>query len=470
MKTSEEQTNILLINCDDLGYGDLGCYGSSLNRTPNLDRLAAEGARFTDYYVASPVCSASRASLLTGCYPRRVGFDHPAGARGVLFPGDAEGLHGNEITLADVLRARGYATRIIGKWHCGDQPEHLPTHHGFDGYFGIPYSNDMGRQRCLLFRNHPPLPLLRDEEVIQQQPDQANLIERYVEDAVVFLRANRSRPFFLYLAPFQVHLPLYAPERFVRESRNGRYGACVECVDWAVGVLLHELARMDLDRRTLVIFTSDNGSRCRGEGGSNEPLRGTKGTCWEGGQRVPFIARLPGLVPAGVICRDLVTAMDLLPTFTRLAGGRAPDDRQLDGREIRALLGGTVEARGPEEPFFYFQSGRLTAVRAGRWKLFVRTLQTDPDTRVDTWRPGCALYDLESDIGETTNIADGHSDVVARLMRHVEVCREDLGDAEVGASGNGCRPVGRVENPRPLTAYDPTYPYIMAEYDLAQCG
>ena len=407
---------------------------------------------------------------MTGCYPRRVGFDHPDGARAVLFPGDAQGLHRDERTIADVLRDRGYATRIIGKWHCGDQPEHLPTRHGFDGYFGIPFSNDMGRQTGRLERGWPPLPLVRDEEVIQEQPDQANLIERYVEDAVLFLRANRARPFFLYLAPFQVHLPLYAPARFVRESRNGRYGACVECVDWAAGVLLHELARLGVDGRTLVLFSSDNGSRVRGEGGSNAPLRGTKATCWEGGQRVPLIARLPGRVPAGAVCRDLVTSMDLLPTFARLAGGRAPDDRAIDGHDIGALLGGAAAPRGPDDPFFYFHGGRLTAVRAGTWKLFVRTWRIEADTGKEAWRPGHALYDLSADVGETTDVAGRHPDVVARLMRHVEACRADLGDTEVGAKGNGCRPVGLVADPRPLTAYDPNHPYIMAEYDLSEAG
>jgi arylsulfatase A-like enzyme len=327
----------------------------------------------------------------------------------------------------------------------------------------------MGRQRCRLYRQFPPLPLLRDEDVIEQQPDLSALIERYVEDATIFLRANSTRPFFLYLAPFQVHLPLYAPDRFVRESHNGRYGACVEAVDWAVGVLLHELARLDLDRRTLVIFTSDNGSRGRDEGGSNAPLRGTKATCWEGGQRVPFIARWPGRVPAGAVCRDLAASMDLLPTLVRLAGDRVPDDRALDGREMPALLGGAAAQDG-RDVFFYYEADRLTAVREGPWKLFVRTPPTESADGPWGWRPGRALYHLADDIGETTNVTDRHPDVVTRLMKRIEDCREDLGDAEVGAAGRNRRPVGRANTPRPLTVHDPAYPYLMAEYDLSEAG
>jgi len=273
------KANIILMNCDDLGYGDLACYGSPCNSTPHLDRLAAEGMRFTDFYMASPVCSPSRGAMLTGCYPPRIGFGSFDG-RGVLFPGDPIGLNPSEITIAALLRDAGYATKIVGKWHCGDQPEFLPTRHGFDSYYGLPYSNDMGRQK--VDDKWPPLPLLRDEEVMQEQPDQSGLTERYVEESLRFIREQRQRPFFLYLAHMHVHLPIYAPARFLRESRNGAYGAAVACIDWAAGVIMAELRRLGLEDNTMVIFTSDNGSRCRGEGGSNGVLRGIKTTTWEG--------------------------------------------------------------------------------------------------------------------------------------------------------------------------------------------
>jgi arylsulfatase A len=462
-RAATDRPNFILINCDDLGYGDLGCYGSRINRTPALDRMAAEGMRLTDFYMASPVCSPSRGAMMTGCYPRRIGFyrfSYPQrnSTAWVLFPGSAEGLHEDEITLAHVLGRQGYATRIVGKWHCGDQPEFLPTRRGFDSYYGLPYSNDMGRQAGwdIAF---PPLPLLRDEQVIQQQPDQAALTERYVEESVRFLRAHRDEPFFLYLAHMYVHLPLYAPKRFLDTSQNGPYGACVECIDWSVAVLMHELRRLGIDRNTLVVFTSDNGSRAD-HGASNAPLRGRKGTSWEGGQRVPCLAWWPGVVPAGATCGEVVTAMDFLPTFAGFAGPAAPDDRILDGRDIAPILAGEPGARSPHEAFFYFRNGELQAVRGGRWKLHVR-------------RQGEAvheLYDLQADLAETTDAAAAHPQIVRELEARADACRDDLGDLAVGAAGRNCRPVGKAADPRPLTEYDPQHPYIIAEYDLTDRG
>lgn len=274
--------NVVLINCDDLGYGDLGCYGSTSNETPVLDRMAAEGLRFTDFYMASPVCSPSRAALLTGCYPPRIGFGQFDGLP-VLFPGQRFGIHEDEVTIAQLLAGAGYATKHVGKWHCGDQAAFLPTRRGFEHYFGIPYSNDMGRQRIddgldlpRLMRKLgipfvdeiPPLPLLLDEEVLEAQPDQASLTARYVDESVGFIRGNADRPFFLYLAHLYVHLPIYVQPRFEAGSRNGRYGAAVASIDWAAGVLLDELARLGLDDDTLVVFTSDNGSRAAGRAGA----------------------------------------------------------------------------------------------------------------------------------------------------------------------------------------------------------
>ena len=321
MNLAAKQPNIILINCDDLGYGDLGSYGSITNATPVLDKLAEEGVRFTDFYMASPVCSPSRGAMMTGCYPPRIGFGSFEGWS-VLFPGQGVGLNPEEITIARLLKDAGYATKLVGKWHCGDQDEFLPTRHGFDSYYGLPYSNDMGRQ----FEDdkYPPLPLLRDEEVIQQQPDQTALTERYVEESVRFIRANTHRPFFLYLAHMYVHLPIYVPDPYLKESQNGPYGAAVALIDWAAGVLLNEIKELGLAENTLVIFTSDNGSRCRGGGGSNGELRGVKGTTWEGGQRVPCVMHWPGTIPPGQVCRELASAMDFYPTLAYLGGADIP--------------------------------------------------------------------------------------------------------------------------------------------------
>lgn len=438
--------NIILVNCDDLGYGDIGCYGSALHSTPALDRMAAEGIRFTDFYMAAPVCSPSRAAMMTGCYPQRVGLETGCQII-VLRPGEPIGLSDEEVTVAEILKKAGYATEIIGKWHCGDQPEFLPTRHGFDHWYGIPYSNDMGITQS--HPHFPPLPLMRDAEVIQEQPDQAALTERYAEEAVRFIRANSDRPFFLYFAHMYVHVPLYAPQRFLDQSRNGKYGAAVEHIDWCMAVLFRELRRLGLDDRTLVIFTSDNGGAPR-HGASNAPLRGQKGTTWEGGMRVPCLMRWPDAIPPGIECGELTTAMDLLPTFAGLAGAKTPDDRIIDGRDIRPLILGTPEARSPYDAFFYYRENELQAIRANDWKLHLLTGE---------------LYQLRDDIGETTDVSAAHPRVVADLQTRAETCRQDLGDSATGTEGENRRPCGRVQDPQPLTTYDPDHPYIVAMYD-----
>ena len=466
MREATDKPNIVLVNCDDLGYGDLGCYGSSVNATPHLDRMAAEGVRFTDFYMASPVCSPSRGAMLTGCYPPRIGFGSFDG-RWVLFPGQPVGLNSSEVTFARLLKQQGYATKIIGKWHCGDQPEFLPTRHGFDSYYGLPYSNDMGRQKGR--EGYPPLPLLRDEEVIQEQPDQASLTERYVEEAVRFVRGNRDRPFLLYFAHMYVHLPLYAPRRFLKSSRNGPYGAAVECIDWATGVLLGELARLGLEENTLVIFTSDNGSNGR-NGGSNLPLRGHKGTTWEGGMRVPCIVRWPGTVPAGRECAEPAGSIDLLPTFARLGGTRPASDRIIDGKDILPLVVGEEGAKSPRDAFLYYFRNQLDAVRSGKWKLFVGRVDRPPDGGKRRRMAVEELYDLESDVGETSNVFDQHPDVVEELTKMAEAARRDIGDEGTGVTGENCRPSGRVAEGRPLTEYDPKHPYIVAMYDIEDAG
>jgi len=448
--------NILLVNCDDLGYGDLGCYGSSLNRTPAIDRLAAEGMRCTDFYMASPVCTPSRGAMMTGCYPPRISFGEFDG-HWVLFPGHPYGLHSSEHTLPQLLREQGYRTKLVGKWHCGDQPGLLPTDRGFDEYYGLPYSNDMCRQ--VKRPDWAPLPLMRNAEVIQEQPDQASLTERYTEECVRFLRDNRDRPFFLYLAHMYVHVPLFVPGHFLSASRNGRYGGAVEHIDWTMAVLMDELKRLGLDHNTVVIFTSDNGSRARGEGGSNAPLRGTKATTWEGGQRVPCIIRWPGHIQPGTTHGDITTAMDFLPTLVSLAGGTVPDDHRIDGRNLSARwLGGPCEEATQPYCFYYYMQKALEAVREGPWKLNVSK----------QGQPMLELYHLADDPGETRNLADRHPDVVARLQQQMDLARADLGDSLTGTIGTGVRPRAVVSDPKPLTTYREDHPYIVALYDLGE--
>ncbi len=470
------QPNVLLINCDDLGYGDLGCYGSDRNKTPVLDQLAADGIRFDSFYTASPVCSPARAALLTGCYPPRIGFGSFNGLT-VLFPGMRYGLPPTEISLARVLSDAGYATQMIGKWHCGDQPGFLPTNHGFDHYFGLPYSNDMGRQVETpdFYPELPPLPLIVDGEVVEQQPDQSSLTERYVAEALKFIRTcsdrppgSVRRPFFLYLAHMYVHLPIYVQKRFADASNNGAYGAAVESIDWAAGVILAELEAQGLTDNTIVIFTSDNGSLGNNPppvgsseplGASNGPLRGTKTWTWEGGQRVPGIVRWPKRIAPGRTSDELVTAMDLYPTLASLCGGRIPAERTIDGRDISEIWF-DEDATSPHEGFYFYWTNDLEAIRSGRWKLHFSKKGEEYS----------ALYDLEEDIGETIDLSEQHPDVVDRLQAMAEEARESLGDARLGRTGNDVRPVGRVDDPKPLTTYDPDHPYFMAEYDLPDRG
>ena len=432
MREPLERPNFILILCDDLGYGDIGCYGSEKHRTPRLDQAAAEGIRFTDFYAGSPVCSPSRAALMTGCYPQRVGLgageDFP-----VLMPGDPIGLDPSEVTIARALKERGYATSIVGKWHLGDQPEFLPTNHGFDEYFGIPYSNDMSPATGgLATRGYalPPTPLLRKDRVLEVEPDQASLTARYTEEAVTFIEKNHDRPFFLYFPHMYVHGPLHPPAEYLSRSRNGPYGAEVEHLDWCTGAILDKLDELGIDDNTMLIFTSDNGSSMSGAG-SNLPLRGGKGSTWEGGVREPCFMRWPGVVPEGTVRKDILTFMDLLPTLCEFAGADIPPG-STDGRSFRDLL---IEGSdGPRNSYFYYMWNRLEAVRIGKWKLRVE---------------GAELYDLEVDIGETDNIADAFPEVARRLEAAVQMCRGDLGDATRAHlhRGIGCRPPGRIPNP-----------------------
>ncbi len=463
--SGKSHPNIVLIYLDDLGYGDLGCYGSEKNDTPHVDELAAEGMRFTDYYSASPVCTPSRASLLTGCYPGRVGFDAFTEKRQawVLFPGFSEGLHPNELLLPEYLKWHGYATAHVGKWHLGDQVEHLPTRHGFDSYYGIPYSNDM----AIMPRrpNSPPLPLLRDEEVIAEQPKQAPLIQSYTEEAVAFIRDNRDRPFFLYFAHMHVHLPHYVMDPFLEASRNGLYGAAVAAVDWSTGVIMAELERLGLEENTIVIFTSDNGSRVDEHGGSNGVLRGRKGQTWEGGMRVPCIVKWPAAIKAGSTSSELVTAMDFYPTIASILGQPLGDEPIRDGHDVSAIWKGEPGAQSPYSAFYYYLVDELQAIRVGDWKLRFASAE---GRHIDPSNP--QLFHLATDLSEQNDVAANHPEMVLELIRKMEAMGSRIGNRFQDTLGTERRPHAEAEDPRPLTEFDSDYPYIEPSYLLDQAG
>ncbi len=440
--------NFVLIVCDNLGYGDIGCFGSKLHRTPKLDRMAREGIRLTHFYSTSGVCTPSRASIMTGCYPRRVNMHEDENGSLVLRPIAHKGLHPDEVTVAEVLKSQGYATAIIGKWHLGDQPPFLPTRQGFDYYLGIPYSDDMTPTASR--PNWPPLPLMENERVIEAPVDRNQLTRRYTQKAIEWITAHRNDPFFLYLPhamPGSTRSP-FASEAFRGKSANGPWGDSVEELDWSTGQILAALVRLGLDRKTLVIWTSDNGApQRRPPQGSNAPLAGWGYTTAEGGMRVPCIAWWPGKIRPGSECRELCTMMDLLPTFARLAGAGLPKDRAIDGHDIWPLLAGEPGAKTPYEAFYYYHQGQLQAVRSGQWKLYL-PLKKRLGRAARPKRPGqVELYDLYADVGENTNLADRHPEVVARLMQLAEKAREHLGDLD--RPGKAQRPAGFVDHPTP---------------------
>jgi arylsulfatase A-like enzyme len=454
--------NFVVILIDDMGYGDIGPFGSRLNHTPNLDRMASEGMKLTSFYGA-PVCTPSRAQILTGCYAKRVSLPD------VIFPACPIGLSPREHTVADLLKAQGYATMAIGKWHVGDQPEFFPTRHGFDHFFGLPYSNDMEPHTNAagkMISAYPPLPLLQDKDVVEAPVDQDTLTARYTEQALKFITENHDRPFFLYLAHTAVHVPLHPGAAFRGKSGNGRYGDWVEEVDWSVGRVLDTLKQLNLATNTLVLFTSDNGPwLIQGRnGGVAGPLRGGKATTWEGGMREPTIAMWPGKIPAGTVCDTVASEMDVLPTFVKLAGGQVPTDHKIDGADIWPLLSGQSQT-SPHNAFYYFNGLHLQAVRSGAWKLAIAPQGTgkgigapEPATFA---KP--RLYNLDLDIGERTNVAAEHPKVVARLQGLIREM-----DADLGRNGNGpgVRPPGRVAHPC-LLLKGVAREYIDMEYDLA---
>jgi len=453
---SERPPNIVIIFADDLGYADIACFGAKGNETPNLDRMAAEGIKFTSFYVAAPSCTPSRAALLTGCYPQRVGMPS------VIGPRWKTGISADETTLAEVLKTKGYTTACLGKWHLGDAPQFLPTRHGFDEYFGLPYSNDMWPHHPEAKPGkggYPPLPLIEGDKVVKKgvtHEDQAQLTTWYAERAVKFIEKNKERPFFLYLAHSMPHVPLFVSDKFKGKSRRGLYGDVVMEIDWSAGQILDALKANGLDDRTLVVFTSDNGPWLRfgDHGGSAGPLREGKGTCWEGGMREPFIARWPGRIPAGHECREPAMTIDLLPTIAKLAGAKLPKHK-IDGLDIWPLLAGKRNARSPHTAIFFYEMNQLQAIRSGQWKLqlphLYRTLGGRPggkDGKPVNYEmrkiEQPALYDLENDISETTDLAALHPDIVKQLQSLAEKMRADLGDLLTNREGKGVREPGRL--------------------------
>lgn len=442
-----DQPNFIVIFADDLGYADLGCYGARGLETPEIDRMAAEGRRFTNFYVASPTCTPSRASLLTGCYPVRAGFDDAIAVRAdgsrspsrVLWPESPLGLNPDEITVAEVLQQAGYATGMVGKWHLGDRPEFNPTEHGFDEYFGVPYSNDMS-----------PYYYQRGQERLEEKVDRDQQLQRYTEEALGFIDRHADEPFFLYLAHTMPHTPLGASAEFAGTSERGAYGDVIRELDDSTGRILQVLRDSGLDERTLVIFTSDNGPWLhRGErGGHATPFRGGKGGTYEGGMRVPFIAWRPGVVPADSVCDEIASTMDVLPTFAAMAGEELPTDRKIDGHDMTSLLVEGVDAASQYEHFLYYFGNELHGVRSGRWKFRARNHLLNENiynygAPKDVFLPE-ALYDLQLDPGEQKSVLHDHPKVAKRLRGYLEAARADLGDSLTGVEPTGGRPSGSV--------------------------
>ncbi|MGQ1786118.1 sulfatase family protein [Saccharicrinis sp. GN24d3] len=444
----EKSPNLVIIFTDDQGYGDLSCFGGAHVYTPNIDKMAEEGAMLTSFYVAAPVCTPSRAALMTGCYPRRVSMEPPSGLAvelpnvppGKRFPvclaADGNGLNPDEITIAEIAQSVGYCTGMFGKWHLGDQPEFLPTRQGFEEYFGLPYSHDISpRHARQKYFNFPPLPLLEMEEVIELDPDDDYLTRRITERAVKFIKDHKNENFFLYVPHPIPHGPLAASpeikEEYAQVLANGvqaspeLYSTAIYEIDWSVGEILAALKEQGIDENTIVLFTSDNGPA--GKRGSAKPLSGRKTQTLEGGMRMPTVIRWPGKIKGGSQIDKLLTTMDLLPTFAKLIGAEIPNDRIIDGKDILPVL--LDGADSPHEYFFYSHWGTLEAVRWKDWKL--RIIKGEE-----------ALYNLKTDMGEQINLKDQYPDIVAQLKKAMQEF-----DAEVTKNA---RPAGHVDNPKAL--------------------
>jgi arylsulfatase A len=448
--SAQRLPNFIVVYADDLGYADIGPFSANERattpRTPNLDRMAAEGIRLTNFYVAQAVCSASRAALLTGAYSNRVGI------QGALNHTAQYGINPSEMTIAEVLKQRGYATAIYGKWHLGHLKPFLPVHHGFDEYFGLPYSNDMWPRHPERKDFFPDLPLIEGDEVFKLDPDQSQLTTWYTEHAVNFIERNRDKPFFLYVPHTMPHVPLFVSDKFKGKTGRGLYGDVIAELDWSVGQILDAVKRANLDNDTLVIFTSDNGPWLSygNHAGSTGTFREGKQTAFEGGVRVPFVARWPGHIPKGTVGHLPAMTIDLLPTLAGLAGAPLTTERIIDGRDLWPLLSRRPNAQAPHDALYFYWGAELHAIRRGKWKLHLPHPYQSLVKAGNDGSPGklvrkeieLSLFDLEKDAGETTNLAAQNPAVVKELLEYAERAREDLGDSLTNRTGKNVRAAG----------------------------
>ena len=434
--------NFVIIFTDDQGYGDLSCFGSKTIRTPNIDRIAKEGRKFTSFMVASPVCTPSRSALLTGCYPKRVGMHQH-----VLFPSSTKGLNPKEHTIADHLKSQGYATACFGKWHLGHHKEVLPTANGFDTYYGIPYSNDMnhpdnkgkprgGWQGMDILWNDPEstltkwkTPLLEDEEIVELPVDQRTVTRRYTQKSIDFIKANKDKPFFVYLPHSMPHIPLYVPDEVRDPDPKNAYINTIEHIDTEVGRLLKTLDELELSNNTYVIYTTDNGPWLpfRHHGGSAGPLRDGKGSTFEGGQRVPCVMRGPG-IPSGTVCNELTGTIDILPTIASLTGKPLPSNK-IDGLDASGLWKGTAKQSSRKEFLYYTSRGVIEGIRSGNWKLLVKKPRAPRRGYADQSKnrpPQVFLFDLVKDVGEQNNLAKAKQETVKKLRVRMEALDSEI--------------------------------------------
>ena len=432
--------NFIIIFADDQGYGDLSCFGSKTIRTPNIDRLATQGRKFTSFMVASPVCTPSRAALMTACYPKRVGMHQH-----VLFPSSTKGLHPEEHTIADHLKLQGYATACFGKWHLGHHPEVLPTSNGFDTYMGIPYSNDMnhpdnkgkprgGTAGMDILWNEPEstltlwkTPLFENEEIIELPVDQRTVTRRYTQKAIDFIKAHQDSPFFIYLPHSMPHIPLYVPDDIRDPDPKNAYINTIEHIDTEVGRLLDAVDQFNLSANTYVIYTTDNGPwlQFKHHGGSAGPLRAGKGTTFEGGQRVPCLIRGPG-IPAGTVCDQLTATIDVLPTIAAITGTALPEDKKIDGMDLTGLWEGTAD-QSPRNEFVHYTSvGKLEGLRQGDWKLLVKQASSRRNQQGEKKPPQMMLFDLKNDLSEQNNLAGQYPEIVQKLRKRMEILDQEI--------------------------------------------
>jgi len=447
MEIEEKQLpNIIFILADDLGYGDLGCYGNTTQRTPNIDKLASEGLKLTDFYAAASVCTPTRAAFLTGSYPRRVSMHRDSKNHCVLIPGANKGLNPDELTIAEILKSKGYATGCFGKWHLGDQKIFLPKNHGFDTYYGVPYSNDMTWAQ----RGDPPLPIVHDNTVVIAPVDQDYLTKLCTDKAIDFIRSNSEKPFFVYIPYNMPHNPLHATQEFRGRSSNNIYGDAIEEMDYSVGRIVSVLDSIDIYDNTIIIFTSDNGA-ARPFGGSNKPLTGWKGSNFEGGFRVPCVIKWYGSITKDHTINSFVNIMDFLPTFAQLVDYELPSNRIIDGKSmIDCILTGR-DTKNVERTFFYYYRDQLQAVRKGNWKLFL-ALNIKQTRWNEILSEGSGqerkLINLKDDLQEQNDLSADFPEKLEELMKLAEMARIDLGDNE--KQGVNQRPAGWIDNPEYL--------------------